>query len=248
MSNLATLVLQFRSPQSRPDQESRRLPPPKRTILPALDEFRFKGVTDYFEDLLTCIDTPQLYCMKITFFNQIDFDTPRLAQFINRTPKLGKREARVQFDDNFARIGLLPGFSTFEIAISCREPDWQLSSIEQICNSSLQPLSALKDLYIKHQYSQLVWNNDAIESTLWLQLFLPFIAVESLYLSEELASGIAAALQDLAGEGGTDVLPSLRNIFVEGLEPSGPFQKDIRQFLAARQLSNHPIAISVWRN
>ena len=69
--------------------------------------------------------------------------------------------------------------------------------------------------------------------------------MKNLYLSKDFAPGIAAALQELAG-GITEVLSSLQNIFVEGLEPSGPFQKNIGQFVAARQLSDYPIAISDW--
>jgi hypothetical protein len=53
-------------------------------------------------------------------------------------------------------------------------------------------------LYIERRYSQLVWKNDAIENTLWLQLLLPFTAVKDLYLSKEFAPGIAAALEELA--------------------------------------------------
>jgi hypothetical protein len=41
-------------------------------------------------------------------------------------------------------------------------------------------------------------------------------------------------------------MPSLQNIFVDGFGPSGPFQKDIGQFVAARQLSDHTITISDW--
>jgi hypothetical protein len=175
--------------------------------------------------------------MEITYFNQIDFDTPRLAQFINR-------DASVLSDDDFARVGLSLG--TLQIEISCREPDWQLSSIEQVCNSSLHPLSMVEDLNLEHRYRQLVWNNDAVENTLWLQLLLPFTAVKNLYLCKEFAPGIAAALQELDGGRITEVLPSLRNIFVKGLEPSGPFQEKIGQFVAARQLSNHTITISHW--
>ena len=69
--------------------------------------------------------------------------------------------------------------------------------------------------------------------------------VKDLYLSKEFAPGIAAALQELVG-GRTEVFPSLENIFVEGLELSGSFQENIGQFVAARQLSDHPIAISDW--
>jgi hypothetical protein len=246
LSSLEILSLGFRSPQSRPDWETRILPPAKRSILTALDQFRFKGVTEYLEDLVTFIDAPQLNTLYTTFFNQIDFDTPRLAQFINRTPKLRKHDAHVQFNDTFAGVGLPPGSRTLEIEISCREPDWQLSSVAQVCNSSLHPLSAVEDLYIEHRYSELVWKNDAIEGTLWLELLLPFTAVKNLYLSKEFSPGIAASLQELVGGRIAEVLPSLQNIFVEGPEPSGPFQEKIGQFVAARQLSGHPIAISVW--
>jgi hypothetical protein len=249
LSSLETLTLTFQSPQSRPGWESRSLPPPMRSTLPALVKFHFEGVTEYLEDLVAFIDAPQLKSLDITLFNQIDFDCPRLAQFINRTPSLrAVDEAHVQFHDIFARVTLPAGSTTptFKIAISCREPDWQLSSIEQVCNSSLHPLSTVEGLYIDHKYSQLVWKDDAIENTLWLQLLRPFTAVKNLYLSKEFAPGIAAGLHELVGGNITEVLPSLQNIFVEGLEPSGPFQENIGQFVAARQLSGHPIAISVW--
>ncbi|KAN0105661.1 hypothetical protein V8E52_007901 [Russula decolorans] len=256
LSSLKSLSLVFRSPQSRPDWESRRRPPSKRSVIPALDYFRFKGVIEYLEDLVTFIDAPQLNTLDITFFNQIDFDFPRLAQFINRTPTIRTLdEAHVQFFDNGASVALPPrdgnplyptGSWTFCIKISCREPDWQLSSIEQVCNSSLHPISTVEVLYIEHEYSELVWKNDAIENTLWLQLLLPFTAVKDLYLSREFAPGIAAALQELVGARITDVLPSLQNIFIEGLESSGPLQESIGRFVAARLLSDHPITVSAW--
>ena len=247
LSSLKILSLGFQSPQSGPDRETRPSPPSKRSVMPALHRLSFKGVIEYLEDLVTGIDAPQLDDLYITFFNQIDFDTPRLSQFINRTPKLGKHDASVLFYDDIARVGLSPG--TLRIEISCREPDWQFSSIEQVCNSSLHPVSTVEDLYIQYAYWQLVWENDAIGNALWLQLLLPFTAVKNLYLSKEFAPGIAAALQELVGGRITEVLPSLENIFVQGLERSGPFQEKIRKFVEARQLlSNHSIAISVWES
>jgi len=212
---------------------------------------RFKGVTEYLEELITPIDTPQLDYTVITFFNQIDFDCPRLAQFINRTPKLrGPTRAHVEFNDNTATVELKHGpyfgLDGLLINISCREPDWQLSSIEQVCNFSLPSSSAVEELYVGDRYSKPVWKNDAIENTLWLQLLLPFTAVKNLYLSKEFAPCISAALQELVGSRITEVLPNLQNIFVERLEPSGPFRENIGQFVAARKLSNSPIAISEW--
>jgi len=252
LSSLRILSFGFHSRQSGPGPESRSLPPPKRSILPALRRLDFKGVTKYLEKLVTAIDTPQLEDMHITFFYQVNIDTPRLAQFINRTPALRARDnAHVQFRhwNTSASVVLLAQSSTLEIEILC-ELDRRLSSAAQVCNSSLHPLSLVEDLYIQHRYY--LWprdcKNDGIESTLWLQLLLPFIAVQNLYLSKEFASGIMAALQDLVGSRITEVLPSLQNIFVEGLrvETSGLFQENIGQFVALRQLSDHPIAISDW--
>jgi hypothetical protein len=246
LSSLRRLHLRFQSPQSHPDWERRSLPPPKRSMLPALNHFHFNGVTEYLEDLVTHIDAPQLNYFYITFFNQIDFDTPRLAQFINRIPTFGAhKEAYVQFNGSAATVKLQ--YRHLEISISCQEPDWQLSSIEQICNSSLRhPLSTVKDLYIDRQYVPVDWKNDAIEDTLWLQLLLPFPAVKDLYISKEFAPGIAGAFRELVEGRITGVLSNLQYIFVEGHEPSGPFHEILGQFVAARQPSDHPVSISVW--
>ena len=255
LSSLETLHLGFRSPQSRPDWGSRRPPPSKRSVIPALNFFFFKGVTEYLEELVSRIDTPQLSKANITFFNQIDFHCPRLAQFINCTPALGGRdEAHVQFNQSFADVTLRHrasppyyGELMLSIGISCQEQDWQVSSIEQVCNY-LPPLSLVENLYIEpgpYLESELVWKDDAIENTLWLELLHPFITVKHLYLSKQFGPGIVASLQELVGGRITEVLPSLQNIFMEGLNPSGSFQENIEQLIASRRLSDHPIIISV---
>ena len=159
LSNLETFHLEFISPQSSPGLESQHLLPPARSILPALVKFHFKGVTKYLEELVTRIDTPQLVEMNITYFNQIDFDCPRLVRFINCTSTLRARdEAHVQFDDSAASVLLRSSTSNGDllIKISCRVPDWQFSSIGQVCDSSLHPLSMVEDLRIKHRFSELV--------------------------------------------------------------------------------------------
>ena len=108
LSNLEALFLGFQYPQSHPDRKSPSLPPPKRSILPALDEFHFKGVVEYLEELLTSIETPQLDEMHIDFFFQTDIDFLRLTQDINRTPTLRARnQAHVQLDEMGISVTLL---------------------------------------------------------------------------------------------------------------------------------------------
>src|SRR6266478_3106947 len=228
LSSLERLILQFRSPQSRPGWESRRPPPSKSSVIPALEYFVFEGVIEYLEDLVTYIDAPQLDILYITFFDQINFDGPRLAQFISRTSILGDcHDVHVEFGYSTVSVKYPSRLSRRrpEIIILCREPDRQLSSVVQVCNSCLPPLSMIENLYIKDPHRHVVWENDAIENNLWLlwlELLLPFPMVKNLYLSKHFAPGIAAFLQEIVG---TEVLPSLQNIFVEGLEPSGPFQE-----------------------
>jgi hypothetical protein len=117
LSSLHRLILEFKSPQSCPDLESRSLPPPKRSTFPALHEFNFKGVTEYLEDLVTFIDTPQLDCMDITFFNQIDFDCPRLAQFINCTPTVQHSGHATKHTCNSVRASPASHFDTGHLSL-----------------------------------------------------------------------------------------------------------------------------------
>ena len=245
LTNLRVLFLQFQSPQSRPDRESRRPPPSTRTVLPALTHFWFRGVCEYLEDLVARIDAPRLNFFHTTFFNDIDFDVPQFTQFISRTPTMEAFDkATVYLWDGGATIEL--SSNTFdgrrlEVGISCGMVDWQLSFLEQVCTSSLPPLSVLDDLYITNDRPL----GDDIDNLSWLELH-PFATVKNLYLSEAIAPHIVSALQELVAGRVTDVLLNLQNIFVRNLQPSGPVQEDIGKFIAARQLAGHPITVSRW--
>ena len=86
LTSLDALALQFESPQSRLDWESRRPPPLKCIVLPVLTYFQFRGVGEYLEDLVARIDAPELDFLDITFFNDIIFDTPQFTRLISHTP------------------------------------------------------------------------------------------------------------------------------------------------------------------
>jgi hypothetical protein len=86
------------------------------------------------------------------------------------------------------------------------------------------------------------------ENTEWLELFNLFIAVKDLCVSRKFALRVALALQELSLERATEaeVLPALHNLFIEGLEPSGPMQEAVEQFVATRQLAGRPVAVRPW--
>ena len=250
LTRLQTLEVGFESPQSRPYRENRRLPPLTRTLLPSLYELLFTGVSEYLEDLVARIDTPLLSCLDMTLFHQLIFDTPQLAQFLSRSSPRQKDEApdeaHMIFSDSDAKVSLFGPFQCGpESRISCRQLDWQLSAIAQVCSSSFShaSISTVEHLHILEDgdlHSR--WEDD-VENGQWLELLHPFTAVKSLFLSQKVAARIAPALQELVGERANEVLPTLQNIFMEGLGSSGVVPEGIGQFVTARHLSSHPIAV-----
>ena len=236
----------------RPDRESRRLPLPTRIVLPVLIAFWFKGVVEYLEQLVAGIDAPRLRRFDMTFFEDIVFDTPQLAQFIRHTPTFeafDKASVGFYLGRMDAGITLSPAYKhpneSLNMSISCPKLDWQLSFLEQVCTSSLPSLSTLEGLYVEGWTWPQDWK-DFIDYAQWLKLLRSFTAVKNLYLSKELAPYVVLALQDLVGSRTTEVFPNLQNIFLEELRESGPVQEGIGEFIATRQVTSHPIAVSRW--
>jgi hypothetical protein len=248
LTRLESLHIGFRSPRSRPDRRTQRLPPRIRT-LPVFTELWFKGVSEYLEDLVARIDAPQLDNLKIIFLHRLIFDCPQLTQFISRTPKLKAHdEAHVDFFEWDVRVIFPQPFDgRLELRISCLRSDWQLSSAAHVCSSSFTQtlIPTVERLYIRSGLGGPDWQED-IESGQWLELFRPFTAMKKLHISSDFTSRIAPALKEFVGDGVIEVLPALQTLFLEGPLLSGPAQEAIEQFVAARQLAGHPIAVSHW--
>ena len=250
LTRLNGLRLEFESPRSHPNRESRRLLQPTRSVLPELTSFRFTGVNEYLEDLVARIDAPRIKLLEIKFFHQLIFDAPQLRQFIARTPEFKVCD---QAHIYFSSLGVSVTFprtpsdsdNGLKLAISCGQSEWQLSAMAQVCSSSF-PQSLIHKvgrLYIREKNHS--WQND-IENSQWLELLHPFIAAKHLYLSEELVPLIAPSFQKLMGERVTEVLPALQNLFLAGLRPWGAAKGAIREFIAARRPFNLPVAVSSW--
>ena len=252
LTSLETLQFEFESPQSFLDQESRRSTSPTRSVIPALTDFEFKGVNEYLEELVAHIEIPRLCRFSATFFNDIDFDTSELIQFVSQSSILkAPHKARVFFGNGIASVTFQSQsriVQYFRVKISCRKSSWQLSSLAQICTTGLPLLSTTEDLFIFEPVSpQLYWNwKSSIENIEWMELLLPFTAVKNLYLSRQFALYIAPALQEMTGDGATGLLPDLQNLYLEGFEQSKSVEAGIERFISARQLANCPVAISVW--
>jgi len=255
MTRLESLILEFSSPLSPPDPASRPLPPPTRFVLPALAELMFKGVFEYLEVLLARIDAPFLYDLYVVFFIDFDFDLPQLRRIIGHAEELkALNHAQVLISnhaiqlDLYHKTGSVYHRERLMLEINCGELDWQLSSLAHVCSSPFPLISTIENLKIRE--SDLLpsshWN-DNMEDTRWLELLGPFTALKNLYLTDEIARRVCGALGGLSGERPTELLPELRNLFVDVFRSSKNIEKAIRPFVAARQLSGHPVAIDRWR-
>ena len=155
LTRLEKLTIGFKSPQSRPDRNSRRLPPPTRTLLPVLIRLEVNGVSEYLEDLVARIDAPLLDFLMTTFFHQLIFDTPQLTQFISRHIPQFKTfdEAHLDFFDCFGKpsVALFSQNRRLIFSISCNQSDWQLSFLTQMCSSSMPHglIPTVENLYIE---------------------------------------------------------------------------------------------------
>ena len=101
--------------------------------------------------------------------------------------------------------------------ISCRQSDWQPSSLAQICSTSFPRtlIPAVEHHYIHRGAWPPNWQDD-IEISQWLELLHPFTAVKDLYISEGLIPHIAPALKELVGERVSELLPALQTLFFTG--------------------------------
>jgi hypothetical protein len=125
-------------------------------------------------DLVVRIDAPLLDNLNVSIFNETIHDTAQLALFINRTPKLkAYNEAHVVFYPDRVHLTLRRAIEKGP-GISLEVADWQVSSVAQICTSSLsQACSAtVEHLYIDN-YGR--WRGDIrVENNHWLELLRPF--------------------------------------------------------------------------
>jgi hypothetical protein len=245
LPNLGDLSIGFRSPLSRPLQN---IPPPlKCAVLPALTRLSLEGVSEYFEDFIPRINTPQLISLTVTFFMDLIFEMPRLHDFMNRAKRPNQaimvfttRTTKVMFEsqDQFR----------FELGIKCERLDWQLSSMTQIFSQQLPLLSQIEHFEIREphllpsDYDRIRWVDDPdMDPLQWLELFRLLVSVQSLYVSERFVHRVVAALKELTEEMAIQVLPALGSISLEALRAPGPVQDALKPFVTARQQTGHPV-------
>ena len=244
MNQLQTLSLHFLSFPPRRNYLILPPSPEDRVVLPALTLFKYRGISKYLDNLVARIDAPHLGDIDITFFSQPTLDALQLGLFFSRIeiPNSSLRADILTSEDAISITFTSPlAHPRLRLQIPCRQLDWQLSSISQICDHFSTFLFSVEDLGIKTTGPSCV-AHDANDGQ-WVRLVRAFDSLKDFRVAGEHATDILRALR-LAEEHNI-VLPALRNLRVQ--DPMslmhGPLRDSVASFAAQRQLSSRPVQI-----
>ena len=154
MTQLETLSLHFVS--LPPTRNHLSLPPPpgERVTLPTLRILKYRGTSKYLDNLVAIIDAYHAENMNITFFSQPTMDASELGRFVEQieTTQTSLNQADVQTSPHAISISFTGSSSAFRtplrLQLSCKQIDWQLSLISQICNQFTPFLFYIKNVGI----------------------------------------------------------------------------------------------------
>ena len=245
-SHLKSLSLHFLS--FPPRQNYVGLPPPggHRIVLPALTCFRYRGISKYLDSFVAGIDAPHLRNIDITFFHQPTVDASQLGQFIERIGiKTVLREADIQAAVDAVSISFKTSSTStrLRLQIPCKQLDWQLSSMTQVCDQFSPFLFGVQHLaFNTNGFS----SDQDVDDEQWLQLIRSFGGTRTLSIAGKFTTRILCALQpaDEGDTSNTTVLPALRNLRVRKPGPlDWPFWNGAQTLVTSRGLSGHPEAL-----
>ena len=246
LTRLKTLQIEFQSPSSHPGRIS--LPPETRAVLPVLTSFEFRGVCRYLEELVSRIDSPQLNSIKmsIKYSRLDDFRVAELVEYVNRSYSLQPipfRRVKIACDGSGLYFSADDNWwSSDSIAISCGAFGWQVSDVTHVLSQFSTILSCVA--HLKFCESGRAWSRHSgwlplgMGDADWLSLFHLFTAVQTLYIPEELSGQIALALEGVAGDMVTHVLPALSLLCLENHPASS-----VEKFVAVRRDSDRLVTI-----
>jgi hypothetical protein len=244
LPQLENLEISFRSPVPKRDIERQLLHDPVTIHVthPNLRVFDIVGVSGFWEAVLPHMATPLLETFRVQFFNQLRFPVPHLPRFMMGAEKLRFGRAVLIFHHEavllrtFTHVGAR--FDNFNVTVSCRHLDWQVSSMTEICNI-LRPLfSGVVDLTLDHREHTLssAWHNRA-DPTQWRELLGSFGDVKTLRVHNGLVGELSRSLL-LDGEPPLQVLPKLKELVCP---ISGVDDQTYAPFIREREVAGQPV-------
>ena len=221
--------------------------PGERVVLPALTCFKYRGTSKYLDSFVARIDAPHLGEIDITFFCQPTMDAFQLRRFIQRIEmQTSLSRAKVETSTHAISISFTDsGASTpLRLQISCKQLDWQLSCMTQICDRISPILFHVGDLGINITQLSDGQDNPGVEP--WLDLFrsFKFGSAKRFWVAGELMTDILCVLGP-ASEGNTHMLPSLCQIRVQKpMMMDGPSWDSVQSFITKRSTPGRPVEVN----
>ena len=226
-------------------------PPPSgvRVVLSALTCLKYRGASKYLDSFVANIDAPNLSETNITFFFQPTMDASQLGQFIGLVEMFTSLiQADVEVSAQAISISITDSSMTastpLRLQISCKQLDWQLSCMAQVCDQVSPFLFHVSNLGLNT--AQPLGGQDDRNDGQWLDLLrsFKFRGAKSLWVANELTTDILCALGP-ANEGNTAMLPSLRHFRVQKpITMDGPSWNSVQSFITARSISGRPVEVN----
>jgi hypothetical protein len=247
MTQLRSLSLHFLSLPPRRHYLSLPPPPEERVVLPALTSLKYQGTSKYLDSFVGRIDAPRLEDIEIILFSQPTMDASQLGRFIERTEmhtslvqadvETSAHAISISFTDSSASTPL-------RIQISCKQLDWQLSCMAQVCDGFSPFLSPVNNLGIST--AQRPGGRNDANAEQWSELVRSFRfgSAKSFWVAGEFTTDILCAFGPFKG-GHTTILPALRHLRVgDPLPMYGPSWEAVRSLIASRWLSSRPVQLN----
>ena len=221
-------------------------PPEERIVLPSLTCLKYRGTSKYLDSFVARIDAPHLLEINITLFSQPTMDTLQLGRFIER---MEMQTSLDQADLNFSAHAISISFTNsnpstlFQLQISCKQLDWQLHCMTQVCSQSFPFLFRVQILSIKTTQSSSEQSGVPVDGERWLELVRSFDGTRDLDVANQLITDILRALCRADG-GHTTVLPALRHLRVKN-PMNEPAWDALLIFINSRSVSGRSVQVNV---
>ncbi|KAH8981059.1 hypothetical protein EDB92DRAFT_216609 [Lactarius akahatsu] len=220
-------------------------PSGNRVILPVLTYLKYRGTSEYLDNLVARIDAPRLEDIEFTFFDEFMFDVSNLSEFINRVERQRlHHQADILFSERSVSILLTqPALTCLKLQVICDPLRRQVSSIAQICSRFSAFLFRVEDLRIKS--TRLSSRQDGAER--WLKLICSFRGMKWFHVAGDFSTNIVLALHQ-SGRRRETVLPAMHKLCIREPEPHcAPLRAAVLSFMVTRRLSGHFIGVEYER-
>ena len=226
-------------PESPVDRYPPSLPPPSLAlVLPALTHLKYRGTSKYLDNFVARIDAPHLGDIDIIFFSQPMIDASQLGQFIERVDlQTSLTRAEIETSEHAISVSFNNSSTSapLRLRISCRQSDWQLFCMAQICEQFFPFLFCVRDVGINTTQSSS--GQDGVGGDQWLELISAFGGAQDCHVAGEQVTEILCALCPADGLNMTDtaVLPALHILRVEKpIAMGGPSWEAVQSFVTTR--------------